>query len=71
MCNLCGYIPLCYHQLGGQNEIVLRPALQRRERDAGTRRRGSGWRVRGGAGGEKGGEGERREGERREDRKQH
>lgn len=28
MCNLCGYIPLCYHQLGGQNEIVLRPALQ-------------------------------------------
>lgn len=71
MCNLCGYIPLCYHQLGGQNEIVLRPALQRRERDAGTRRRESSWRVRGGAGGEKGGEGERREGERREDRKQH
>lgn len=53
MCNLCGYIPLCYHQLGGQNEIVLRPALQRREREVGTRRRESGWRVRGGAGREK------------------
>ena len=23
--NLCGYIPLCYHQLGEQNEIVLWP----------------------------------------------
>lgn len=29
MRNLCGYIPLCYHQLGEQNEIVLWPALQR------------------------------------------
>lgn len=26
--NLCGYIPLCYHQPGEQNEIVLWSVLQ-------------------------------------------
>lgn len=38
MCNLCEYTPLCYHQPGAQNEIVLWPVTID-ERESGRERR--------------------------------